>query len=185
MQGIYQRLLPHLAIARWSDADTESIVADLSLAAGRGLRAMSAAGAAASVAAALAPSSVKIYQFSTDGAPSPGMSAQIWRNPGGAVSDGSISACRLEDIEHLDWGPILRSKSACGGFLFMDCGAKYLHRLFDFLNLLGDFNGEIHYCGQTNDASMLESARRLVEKIRPDLLENFLIFVTAGFFKNS
>jgi len=93
----------------------------------------------------------------------------------------------LKDIEHLDWNEIIFSvnKFKAAGLMFIDSKGKFIHKFYTFLELIGDsFNGELHYCAGTNDLDKLDSAYRLTEKLRPNLLPKLRLFVTKDFFRN-
>jgi hypothetical protein len=196
--AILQEIMPHVSICEWGDADTETITRDIMTAAERKLPAISVGMSALPVADALAGGRVKIFAFTDDASKLPmiegreNVSAQLFATPeeldGADISAGAkiIPTFQLKDVEHLDWEKIARRKNEFGGFMLIDGGKNgSLHKFYDFLNAIGDdFAGEIHYCGETNDTAKLAAARRLVWKIRPDMLANFRLFVSRGFFGN-
>ncbi|MDR1826192.1 MAG: hypothetical protein LBQ49_00700 [Rickettsiales bacterium] len=196
--GVLQKLLPHMCVAEWGRADTDIILRDSVLCKEKGLAAISLLPDAIS-AARSAADDIKVYCFIDDIAKIPAISERKNTSVQLFFKDNRmenlpelpdieiIPAFALKNIEHLDWTRIVLLERKLGGrgFMFIDEAGEYIHRFYDFLNIIGDsFSGAIHYCGASNDLNKLDDAYRLVEKIRPDLLSNLCLFVSGEFFRN-
>jgi hypothetical protein len=193
---ILQKLLPHISLSEWGQADTETIMQDIMLAREKGL-AISALAPTLTVLATLAEGT-RIYCFIDDVAKLPEMAEQnitiqlfMKKRQTIEIPDEFapkiIPSFILKDIEHLDWNEIIFSvnKFKAAGLMFIDDKGKFIHKFYAFLELIGDsFNGEVHYCAGTNDMDKLDSAYRLTEKLRPNLLPKLRLFVTRDFFRN-
>ena len=195
--AVLQKILPHLCIAEWGRADMETLLRDAMLSAEKGLMAISALPGAISVLHNVA-ADIKVYCFVDDInriselADMKNTAVQLFleNNQLETLPDlpdmEIIPAFALKNIEHLDWTQIILSGKKLGGygFMFIDDRGKYIHRFYNFLNLVGDsFDGAVHYCGATNDLEKLDDAYRLVEKVRPNLLSGLRLFVSWDFFR--
>ena len=198
LDAVLRKLMPQMCIAEWGRADTETVLRDAMLCKEKGLAAISLLPAAAS-AARRAAVDVKVFCFVDDAARIPASGGQknaavqlfIKDNRIDEVPDIGdaeiIPAFALRDIEHLDWTRIILAGKKLGGrgFMFIDDGGEHIHKFYDFLDIVGDsWNGEVHYCGATNDLDKLDDAYRLVEKVRPNLIPKLRLFVGAEFFRN-
>ena len=193
-----QKITPHLCLAEWGRADMETILRDAMISAENGLTAISALPDALSAIGNAAAAATKIYCFIDDAGRIPELAGrnaavQLFLKDNHADDVAVppdmevIPAFALENINYLDWPRVMSAADALGGFgfMFIDDDGKYLHRFYNFLDLVGEsFGGAIHYCGATNDPDTLDDARRLVEKVRPNLLPNLRLFVSADFFRN-
>ncbi|MDR1071659.1 MAG: hypothetical protein LBL21_03395 [Rickettsiales bacterium] len=186
------KIKPHLCLCEWGSADTGEILGDIMIAVENNLSDISALPSALPVMGSLAGTSVRVLAFTDNPGILPAMAeknitVQLFaKNPADAAgAAGAVMSFALKDIGHLDWENVISLGRGAAGFLFIDDKGMFLHRFYDFLNLADEsFDGELHYCAGTNDAAKLEDARRLVMKVRPDLLGNLRLFVTADFFKN-
>ncbi|MDR1027629.1 MAG: hypothetical protein LBL46_04400 [Rickettsiales bacterium] len=172
-------LLPNLALCEWGDAGTESVLADLVLCRKLGIGALGVSEPLLPVACNIARET-KIYCLTNNAALAerPGATMQLI---GGDPNDKAIAAFELKDIKYTDWGPIIMSRSRGAGFLFIDQAGQNLHRFYEFLNLVGDFSGEIQYCAGTNDPAKVMDARRIVAAVRPEFLPRLRLFVSPRF----
>lgn len=182
-----QKLLPYLAICEWQDADTEKILRDLIISKEKNLTAISVSGNMQTVANSLSDGKITVFGFGNNTESKSKKNMQIFIEKSKLESldlePDTILAFSLREIEHLDWSNIIRIPVA--GFLFIDNGGKFLHRFYDFLNLISDkWTGILQYCAGTNDIEKVADAYSLVKKLRPNLLANFKIFVESNFFIN-
>lgn len=189
--AILEKIKPHLCLCEWGDADTEDILHDIMIAVENKLPAISVLPAVLPVMSSLADTNTRVLAFTDKPDMLPSLSekkitAQLFvSKPNTGADTGAILSFTLKDISHLDLEQIISCGHSMRGFLFIDEKGRFLHKFYDFLNLAEtSFAGELHYCAGTNDIEILENARRLVEKVRPDLLPNLHLFVTADFFKN-
>lgn len=196
--AILKKLIPHLCIAEWSKAGAETIMRDIVTSAENKLPAISALPEFMPVLNAL-PNGIRVFLFTDDAnkladmAPQGNAAVQFFTpinkidSLKGKPDIEIIPAFALKEIEHLDWNRVIfaANRINAAGFMFIDSNGKNLHRFYDFLNIIGGkFAGEIHYCAGTNDIVKLDAARRLVEKVRPNMLSKLRLFVTRDFFKN-
>jgi hypothetical protein len=192
---ILQKLAPHLCICEWGPASADGILRAAVTAAEKNLAAVSDGIDSLPVLNSLAGTGITAFAFIGDtnrlpqiaGRTSVQLFMRVDSEPPEPPPCNLILAYALKDIGHLDWTRVIFAgqKCAAAGFMFIDEAGKYLHRFYDFLNLSGDSpDAEIHYCAGTNDAARLEDARRLVQKIRPQILPKFRLFVGTDFFKN-
>jgi hypothetical protein len=187
MTRIFQNLLPYMGLAEWGGSDTEAILQAIMLCRENNLGAISTISANLPVLASLA-GDIKVYCL----ADNPGRIAKnacvqlfVKKEKIEEIPPGAIPALSLKEMEHSDWIRLMSANCGAAGFMLIDDNGRHIHRLYDFLDSVGgSFDGEIHYCGLTNDIAKLESARRLVEKIRPNLLPHLKLFVSREFFKN-
>lgn len=182
----YQKILSYLCLSEWRDADTETILRDLVLCKDKNIPAISVEAAAYSLASSLAiGSKIKIYALTNNPNIADAAFTQLFVKNTTEIPDYPIIiTIALNDAEHIDIRDIVieSKKSGAIGFLLIDENAKYLHRFYDFLNLLDSkFDGEIHYCAGTNDPIKLYDAYCLIKKLRPKLLNKFKLFVTNQF----
>jgi hypothetical protein len=189
--AILDKIRPHLCLCEWGPSDTGEILGDIMTAVENNLSAISALPAALPVMGSLAGTSVRVIAFTDNPDILPAMAEKdiavqlFLKDPAATAAATAIMSLALRDIDHTDWDGIISRGLGGRGFLFIDDGGRFLHRFYDFLNLVGgSFDGELHYCAGTNDVMKLEDARRLVEKIRPGLLPRLRLFVAADFFKN-
>ena len=196
---ILRNLMPHICIAEWGKADTETIMRDVVISAENKLAGISALPEFLPVLNNLANSGAQIFAFTADESKLAEISlrqnaAVQFFAPIGRIErlnqpDAKIiPAFKLKDVEHLDWNKIISvgKQIDAAGFMFIDNNGKNLHKFYDFLNIAGNLSaGEIHYCAGTNNIDKLFSAYRLVEKIRPMVLPKLRLFVTRDFFRNS
>jgi len=187
--------LQNLAISVWGDADTEEILKDIVLCREYDIGAISCTAASLPVLGNLSETA-RVYAFidkpeKIEGiAGRESVSVQLFvsteeiENLPFVGSVHLILALRLSEIQHLEWNRVFSSYQRTGakGFLFIDDGGKYINRFLGFLNSAPAHDIEIQYCAGTNDAEIIESAYRLVKKIRPEFLDKFRLFVTRGFF---
>jgi len=198
---ILEKLRPHLAICEWGRVDAETIISDIILCRKEKLSAISALAPAMPVLDNLADQ-IKVFALIhgveklSEIAARKNAAAQLFLRPG-KIAEASapdrnstteiILSFALKDILHTDWGQIMLAENKFGasGFLFIDARGKYMHRFYNFLDIVrGGFTGELSYSAATNDIEKLEAARRLVEAVRPELLPKFRLFVTKDFFLN-
>ena len=190
-------LLPHLAICVWGDSDTEEILKDIVMCQRYNLSAISCTDVGLRVLGnitdtarvfAFVESPEKLAKISAR----ENISAQFFvkiddiENIPHAGGLYMTVAMKLAQIEHLDWNRIFPAfnRSHASGFLFIDDSGKYLQRFYDFLNLVPQRDLDVGYCAGTNDIEAVESAYRLIKKIRPEFLYRFKLFVTRDFFNN-
>ena len=189
--------MPNLAISVWGDADTEEILRDIVLCREYNIGAISCTAASLPVLGNLSQTA-RVYALidnpkkieSISGREN--VSVQLFMNPEKIEKSpyvGSVHlilALKLSEIQHQDWNRVFSSyqKTGAKGFLFIDEGGKYINRFYGFLNSAPARELEIQYCAGTNDISIIESAYRLIKKIRPEFLPKFRLFVTRVFFGN-
>lgn len=189
----FDKLLPHLCLAQWGMADMETIIGDAMLCRQYNIPAISVLPTALS--ALHTGENTKIFCFLDDTskldefAERKDISVQLFLKKPGLISPDLtmeiIPAFALKNTTFSDWNWIMDTGKKLGGFMFIDNGGKYMHRFYSFLDLLdNDFKGTLHYCAGTNDRDMLIDAYRLVDKVHPDLLSGFRIFVSSDFFVN-
>jgi len=191
---ILDTLGPHLCLTQWDAPDTETIMKDIILVRKHGLAAISALAGSMTVLNNVADGT-PVYCFIDDDKrlrdiSDRGVTVQMYlpkkrmaEMPDGCSDLTIIPTFKLKDIEYMDWSRIILLGTRLGGFMFIDGNGKYIHRFFDFLNLIGDkFDGEVHYCAAAKSADKTNAAFRLVKKIRPNLLPKLRLFVSREFF---
>lgn len=199
LDRLLEKITPHICLAEWGRADMETILADALICAEKKLPAISALPGALSVLGNAA-GNTKVYCFIDDTGRLPelagrkNISVQLFLKDNRIETAPDfhdieiIPAFALKNIEHLDWTQIVLTGKRLGnfGFMFIDDNGKYIHKFYNFLDLIGEsFHGAVHYCGATNDIAKLDDAYRLVEKVRPNILPDFRIFVSGDFFRTA
>ncbi|MDR2269040.1 MAG: hypothetical protein LBD94_02540 [Rickettsiales bacterium] len=193
---ILKKLMPHICIAEWGPTDAETIMRDVIISTARHLPAISALPEFLPVLNNLAED-VKVFAFTADEKKIPEIAArknvaiQLFA-PTKKIENLEIESdieivlsLALKNTEHLDWNEIIfaGNKINASGFMFVDNNGANLHKLYDFLEIIGGKSAiEIHYCAGTNEISKLEAAYRLMEKVRPNMLGKLRLFVTRDFF---
>ena len=176
-----ERILPHLCLSEWGDADTETIMRILVLCDEKKIRNLSVCSKMFGITKSMA-ANVNLFSFSDNIDENP---TQLFVHCTEIPADyDGIIALSLKNTSHLDIEQIVSQRNSVSGFLFIDENGNFLHNFYDFLNTIDDsFNGQIQYCAGTNNLSKLAAALTLVEKIRPSMLKNFRIFVTDKFWE--
>jgi hypothetical protein len=182
----------NICLSEWGETDVETILRDLVLYQEQKLKAFSIEIGSYTVAKSMSINTkIQIFAFTDNLIKAQNLSnndskIQFFIHDVNKMPDinSIIPSFALNEIEHLDFGKIILygQDIDAPGFMFIDDNLKYLHRFYDFLNIVDDsFDKEIHYCAGTNDASQINLVYRLVEKTRPNLLANLRLFITNEF----
>jgi hypothetical protein len=182
----------NICLSEWGETDVETILRDLVLYQDQKLKAFSIEIGSYTIAKSMSINTkIQIFAFTNNLIQAQSLAnnnakIQFFIHDVNKMPDihGIIPSFALNEIEHLDFGKIILygHDIKAPGFMFIDDNLKYLHRFYDFLNIVDDsFDNEIQYCVGTNDTEKINMVYRLVEKTRPDLLPNLRLFVTNEF----